>query len=295
MGEIVWAKTHEHRDHLKGHTYGEVPADTRITVFADKNKVCMVDSTMIIGANRSSGKYYYRWRSVSSVGFFRNRAGHLQPYRAVRPLKQSAWNSYYPETAFYYLEEDDAVAGEPMKAFREACKQYLHLRGAYDLYPMARVMEMPERFSLLPANLRPYMRVTDWTEFMTGAFGKSRVTSDLIKAAQETEPYIVSIAREFRGLVPDKEIVDFIKRSKFDEEMMNEFNPHTPRLRAVLRLLNDKSRLELIASPLDLEGTRSIQLVSSRTQYWKNNQQAYKNRIGQHTGITDWNGLTRLA
>lgn len=292
MGEIVWAKTQELRDHLKSHIYGEVPADKRITIFADKDKVCMVDSTMIVGANRSSGKKYYRWRTVSSVGFFRNKAGHLQPYRAVRPLKQDGWSSFYPEAAFYYLEEDDQLAAEPMQAYRDACKHYLHLKGIYDLYPMAEVMGLPERFNLLPANLRPHMRTTNWNEFMSGAVGKSRLTPKMIESAKHSEPYLISLASEFRGLVEDGRLETFLKNSSFDDNMMEMFQPHTPRIRTFLRLMDEESRNSLLGESITFHASQSIKYASGRFVDRTRRKQAYRQPLGK---VHSWTHLTSLV
>lgn len=293
MGEIVWAKTHEHRDHLEGHTYGELPADKRTTIFADKNKVCMVDSTMIVGANRSSGKFYYRWRSVSSVGFFRNKAGHLQPYRAVRPPKQKVWNSFYPETAFYYLEQDGSVKfEEPVQAFRDACKRYLHLKSVYDLYPMAEVIGLPERFNLLPANLRPHMRTTDWNEYTAGALGKKRATPEMVEAVQKTEPYVLAMAHEFRGTVDDKALTTFVQTHYFDENLMQNFKPHTPKFRQIIKLTDDKSRMKLLRKPLNEQVTSNIKYISDRLGTSTPPHKKYTKPIGH---VVDWSHLTSLV
>lgn len=289
MGEIVWAKTQERRDHIENQVYGQLPADSRMTVFASKDKVCLVDSTMLIGANRNSDKKYYQWRSVSSTGFFRNKAGHLQPYRAIRPLKQKVWKSYYPESAFYMLEEADTVAGEPIKAFREACKQYLRVRSVYDVYPMSEVMGMPERFNLLPANLRPFMRTTDWNEFMVGAFGKTRVTPGMIKSAQETEPFVIALAREFRGMVSDVTLRKFIANTHFDDEMMDDFRPFTPRVRSVLKHLDDRSKRRLIGEPINLKNVEFIRYVSNRNTAYSMSRKI----TGPLSPVEGWMGLTR--
>lgn len=290
MGEIVWAKTIERREGLEHHTYGVVPADTRMTIFASKDKVALVDATMLIGANRNSDKKYYAWQSVSSMGFFRNRAGNLQPYRAIRPLKQKVWKSYYPETSFYYLEENDEVAGRPMKEFRDACNEYLRLRSVYDLYPMAEVMDMPARFNLLPANLRPYMRTTDWNQYLVSAFGKNRVTPSFVKAAQKTEPYVLSLAYEFRGLIPDKTLLKFIQNTQFSEELMEGFKPHTPKIRRVLRALDERSRLRLIGEPLTIGNTLRIKTVSDR---FATTNPFPTRKVFIRGSIDTWDGLTR--
>lgn len=292
MGEIFWAKTHERRDHLKSHDYGEMPADRRTTVFASKDKVCLVDSALMVGAPRKSTKRYYYWRTHSSIGFFRNRAGHLQPYRAMRPLNsRGAWRSFYPEEAFYYLEEDEEFVGEAMRAFRAACSEYLRLYGVYDLYPMAKTMDMPERFKLLPANLRPHMRVTNWNEFMTSAFGKTRATPKFINAAQETEPYVIALAHEFRGLVADNELVKFMKRTQFDEQLMDNFKPHTPRLRRYLRRMDATSRRNLLYDPINVSTTTLIKYASDQEVHHRNGK-GFRN--GPLTGLTNWTALTRV-
>ena len=291
MGEIVWAKTTEHRDHLSN-SRGRVPADTRITVFASRDKVCMVDSTMLVGKNKNSNKCYYEWRSVSSVGFFRNKAGNLQPYKAERSLNQKAWFYRYPKTAFYYLEEEDALAGEPMKAFRDACSEYLNLRSVYDLYPMAEVMGLPERFTLLPSNLRPHMRTRDWSEFMSGAVGKSRVTPGMIDSAKNSEPFLISLASEFRGLVDNARLETFLKNSFFDDNMMEKFQPHTPRVRALLRLMDEDSRISLLSENITFSSSQSIKYASVRFADRMRRKQFYQQPLGK---VHSWTHLTCLV
>lgn len=289
MGEIVWAKTREWRDHLESHTYGQVPADSRTTIFASPDKVAMVEGVMMVGANRNSDKKYYFWRSVSSVGFFRNRAGNLQPYRARRPVKAKSWTSYYPETSFFYLEEEEIMPVESVREFRKACKEHLGLTSVYDLYPMAEVIGLPERFSLLPANLRPHMRTTDWNEYLTSAFGKTRVTPEFVKAAKNTEPYVLSLAHEFRGLVPEKTLVKFVQNTHFNDELMEKFIPHTPKIRLVLKGMDERSRVRLIGEPIDVRNTCLIKTISNN--FASTNRFAPK-KVSIKGAVGTWKELT---
>lgn len=300
MTEFIWGKTFPMAQ------FKNVPFDdilhgsqvaTRTTFFADRNKVAWVDSVKCAYTNRHSNKNYSSWQSVSTMGFFRNSGGYLQPYRAVRSVNKKPWVFATPEPVFHFFQEDRQGDVELISKFREVCGDFLNIKSLYDVYPMAEVMGV-DRFEHLPANLRPYMRTLDWNEFLTNAFGKTRVNSTFIKHAEVAEPFAISMAYEFRGLVSDKALIDYIPNLEFNDELMDNFHSFNPALRDVLKVLSKKELNNLMSSTFDLHTTHSIQRISNVLNYEKTRRRAGmepRKFSRLPVEIKSWKDLTRVV
>lgn len=260
MGEIVYAHREEKRDDLP--EYGRRPTDIKTTIFAGPNKVAVVTSTLVAGAVRNSTKHYWQWRTTSSYGFFRNRAGNLQPYHATRSWDGKGrdgktWSHRVPDLAFGQLDRYKETSDEAYEVYRRAVSDNLGIKSIYDLYPMAREYGLI-RYNTIPFELRVPMRETTWAGMATAAFGKTRASKRLTDAVANTDPYIVALAHQFRGLVDDERIVKFMEKTHFDEEMEEGFKPHHPRVRRVLKCLKKKDLNAILKNGLDLNDTVRI-------------------------------------
>lgn len=266
MAEIVYSETQSHRQHLDNLTEGRTVADTKLSVFSGDGKVALVASHLLVGVNRHSKNKskWYHWRTVSSMGFYRNSVGNAHPYYASRSLEATRpgpWRHIPAQKVFDMLDGFELGQEAIRDAFVHEVWNRFNITSMYDVYPMAAKYELPS-YSLLPYDLRPAMRTDDWSDFTAASFGKQRATPRLIEAVQNTEPYIVAVAQQFRGLVSNQRLTSFIENNHFDDEMMEGFNAHHPYLRPWLKLLSATSRDRLLSRNLDISDLRHIQGIA---------------------------------
>lgn len=299
MADLIWGETHERRQHIDNFptALGLFPADTRISIFASKDKVAMVDATLFIRKHKS-GKAHYEWRSCASMGFFRNSAGNLQPYVSRRNItgnKKQPWTSHYTDSVFQTLAIDGQ---EAIQQFQAACKKYLNVSSVEDIYPLAEMMGV-EKFSALPSNIRPYMRTRDWNEFVARAFGKTRATHEMVKAVSDSEPIITSIAYEFRGLVEDERLVKFLNDNSLAPDSLDGFTPFTPRIRTIIKALDNEELEGLLSSDINMESLGSIRVNSEAMNSFALRANRHGKRLAptkkSASAITDWKSLTTSA
>lgn len=265
MSAIVYTKTTELRDGVPSATYGRIATDSKVTIFQSRDKVAVVNSSLVVGApNGNKTKRYYRWRTVGSTGFRRSSLGNIIPYQCHRRFdaKRSVpWTHRQPREPFQLLLNTQSELG---RAFKHAVWDTFDVEKQEDIYPMMQQYNLLHYWTI-PNSLLASFRVDDWTEYTARAFGKTRTTPRLIAAVQQTEPYIVAYAQQFRGLVDDDKVVAFIERNHFDEEMENEFQPHSPNIRSGLLHTSQSIRDGLIMRDMSLEEINRVHLsVSSR-------------------------------
>lgn len=260
MGELVYTATEQRRDGIVGMDHGRMPTDTKVTVWADPNKVCIAQSTMVVGVPRGEAhkdKRYYKWITTVSSGFRRNRAGRPQPFYAYRSwdaTRSTPWRHAMADPAFQYLGDRSTEVGE---VFTHEMRRAFGAGSLHEMYPIAGMYDLPS-YRHIPFAIRPAMKENDWAGFVTNAFGKTRATPRLIAAVAKAEPYFVAYAHQFRGLVPNPMIESFIETQEFDDEMEEGFRLHNPNVRKLLMTMNEESRKAILSRGVDLSDTYRI-------------------------------------
>lgn len=261
MTQIVFAQTFEQRDNIAHMSYGRQPTDKKVTIFQNPGKVAVVQSTLVCGVPRGhSDKRYYYWRSIASAGFRRNKAGTIVPFSCTRPWDAKVgvgWRHKWPQEPFNWLSGTGTQPDDAGEAFQHAVWEEFGVRTVQELYPMLNLYNLPT-YNTIPGTPKTAFRSDDWEVFTQKVFGKTRTNKRLISAVQETEPYFVAYAQQFRGLVHDSFVQAFLERNHFDEEMEEGFRPHSPDIRRFLRMSNDTTRKNLISVRFDLSDLNRV-------------------------------------
>lgn len=264
MSEIVYTETEKDRSRIPDMAYGREPADKKVTIFQSRDKVALVTARLVVGVpRRGSDKRYYYWRSTASVGFRRNKNGTIIPFQCMRQFnakRTDPWTHTQARYPFELLSDDEG--GRVAEEFRRAVWFTFDVTKTTDLYPMMDEYGLIH-YHTIPYTLHNAFRADDWTEYAARAFGKTRVTPRLVAAVKQTEPYFVAYARNFRGLVDDSRLVEFMESNHFDEEMEECFHPHTPDFRAGMLHAHQDVRDALINTKIDLSDMRRIKYVTS--------------------------------
>lgn len=260
MSEIIFTQTFEKRDHIKDIRSRDA-TDRKVTIFRSPGKVAIVQSTLVCGVPRGHrDKRYYYWRSIGSYGFRRNRAGTVVPFSCKRPWNAKSgvgWTHSLPDEPFNWLEYSQNGNDDAGEVFRHAVWAEFGVRKIQDMYPMLDKYRL-NSYRTIPNTLKMPFRVDDWSEFTERVFGKTRTTPRLTSAVKKSEPYFVAYAQQFRGLVPDNDIIDFLDRNSFDDEMEEGFTPHSPSVRPFLLKVDDKTRKSLISMTFDLSDMNRV-------------------------------------
>ena len=274
MAEIVYTELIDGRQHFDeakhiehGNT-GEIPLDRKITIFSAFGKVAYVESSLIVGKRRNTNKLYYYWRTISSTGFFTNKAGNIQPYSARRGYDKK--NSSWTPVQFWGFDMMEDPHDMPSRvAFRDEVKYRLGINNIYDLYPMAQKMDIDEyNYKAIPYNLRLATRANDWAEFAAMGFGKTRATKPLIGTLENSVPLMASIAAEFKGYAEVNDMAAFIETNRYDETVFDHFTLFSPNIRRLVRFMDKRTVASLLDKKLSGQDLLRINRISHSTKLY---------------------------
>lgn len=297
MSEIVYTETDKMRSHIASMGHGRTQADRKFTLFASRDKVALVTSSLVVGVPLGrdndlgykqplTDKRYYYWRSHYSFGLRRNSAGNIVPYQCQRPWDstyKTPWKHQQARAPFTLLSVDgeDGFSERLAHEYRRAVWSAFDVTSIEDIFPMLPVVGL-QHYHTIPHTLHGAFRADDWTEFTARAFGKSRVTARLVAAVKGAEPYHIAYARNFRGLVETEKMVSYLERNaRFDEEMEEKFRPHTPDFRKGVLAANCDTRNALIDVDLTLDDMKRIQNITSvQKNYMERSfQRSWRNNV----------------
>jgi hypothetical protein len=279
MSEIVYTETDQRRGDIADMGHGRRQADRKFTLFQSRDKVALVTSSLVVGVplgrNKDKGykepltdKRYYYWRSHYSFGFRRNRAGNIVPYQCQRPWDskwKDPWKHQQARAPFSILNGNDEppLSRRLIEEFRRAVWATFGVTSINDIFPMMPVVGL-EYYHTIPYTLHTAFRTDNWDDYTAATFGRTRVTPRLVAAVKGAEPYHVAYARNFRGLVDNDKVVEYLERNAmFDEEMEEGFRPHTPDFRKGVLAAGIETRNALIDIDLTLEDMKRIQSITS--------------------------------
>lgn len=254
----------------------------RESVIVTDNKVAVIGSSLLTGAHEN-GKRWYRWKTVSSMGFRHNSNGVVIPYDAHRGVHPSPWLFRSPNAPFDILENYvfDNKVGDAFK--QQAIIKY-NIGKLEDLYPMVKYFDTPA-YRYIPANLKFAYRSNNLEEFAGKTFGKTRINSKFLSKLQNSDPYHISIAREARGLIDNEKLHHFALMAP-EEDI--EFS--SPNLRKLFKLLPSSTIENLLSNPISVNDSRAIGAISF--SFFVNSKGTEKRllrkEITSFTDLTQW-------
>lgn len=287
MSDIVYTHTVKERqyvDQLNSIDFANRTAcDRKVTIFQAKDKVALVHGTLVCGVPRGyPDKRWYKWRSTASYGLRRNSNGTLVPWNCSRPwdfTKETQWKHHTATAVFDKMED----TGDEADAFRKAIRESFGVTDWTSIYPIVNQYGIYS-YKHVPFDLRGAFRAGTMQEFVAKSFGIKRTNATMVEAVSNTDPWIVDLAYQFRGLVPDADLTNFLVNNHFDDEMM-EFKPFSPLIRKVAKQLSEPVRRTLLSKTLDYSDMGYIFHVNT-----------YKNTIGWQNGgdkVTSWERLAK--
>lgn len=293
MSEIVYTQKTSTNVDVKSMVQGRAPVEEKFTIFQHDNKVALVRSLLIVGvAQPYSDKRYYYWRTVGSLGFIRNKGGNIVAYHCEREYDAkpgTPWAFRAPIQPFMMLDDDlPRFKTEAKGEFKFAVKQSLGVESLYDIYPLTDEYGI-DHFNAIPPSLTRGFRLNHLESLTAYAFGKSRLNRRLVQAVSKTDPWIVSYAQQFRGLVDDDKVVSLIENNNVDEEKMsgvlgNNLNNLRPVFKACdKKYLEELVNLEINASPTS---TRLLAFQTFPKQPTRADANAYVRTVVQHLADT---------
>lgn len=295
MARIVHTETYKDRSMLdNGFVASQVDLDRKATVWQDERKVGISFSRLRSGSVRGTDKRWYRWGTHLAFGFRYSSRGNVVPYEVTRATSLRAtdlWVNRRPLAAFGALEGTGFTEGV-IEAFQKAVAETFRVRTLHDIYPLARHYDI-SRYVGIPSNVRPAFRYDDVRDAAVVLFGKQRALGNkfLPDAMSRTDPYMIAVAEQFRGLTEDKNLVKFMAENDFDDEMEQTFTPHTPRLRPIVRRLSPDSRGMLLSSGIDNMDLKRIHAACGEGI----NLQWSVKRVDEGATVKNWKELTDIT
>lgn len=271
MTNIVYTHTDKMRGGIKDMQSMHMPTDRKVTIFQQPNKVAVVGALLVVGKpthkEEHKDKRWYKWRSTETYGLRRNAHGTIIPWSATRPYTFKVGDQWKHaggcRRVFDALDPESEHEGSV--AFRKAVWETFGVKSMYDIFPIAEHYGL-HRYDTMPYALRNAMRQPTMTEFTTQLFGKTRTSDSLMDAVSGTDPFVVALAHQFRGLVPDSALVWMMRNNSFDDEMEESFEPFSPWVRPVLKVISQRSRNNLVRERLDVSTLMRIHRVMAYTR-----------------------------
>lgn len=265
MVDVVYTKTDSYRDRYerdKLHLQGETVIERKWSIFSHLNKVALAESVLVTGVRRNKSSYWY-WRTISSMGFFTNKAGNVQPYHARRKLSQkSQWEPGMCDYVFNRLDPEYHSV-EMNEKFTDEVKFRFGINNIYDLYPLAEKWGIgPYMYNAIPYNLRLAMREDEWKDFAAAAYGKTRVTKPLLKVLPTSVPFSAAVAGEFRGKAANNVLASFIENNS-DYDVFDSFSPFSPNMRRIVRLMTPETADSLLQVKMDMTTISRINRIGT--------------------------------
>lgn len=227
---------------------------TNYTLWAGKDKVRLVYSQKVTGINKHSGKRYYRWQPVHSIGFYRTSSGKIVPFGvefkgkkvAHRSLAHLAFNPSckreLTEQYFTYLADIFGLMGPDVYRINSV--------NLGDIYPLTRHWNL-RTYSQLPSGYIGLFRSETLPEFTVKLFGKKNYRKDLVKAVGNlSDPRVAILASAFKGRVPVDWIVTFL-RNNSEARFRNPSKQYITTLNNILNNIDPRSYRRLLFSNLD--------------------------------------------
>lgn len=263
--------------------------DQKFTIWQSKDKVGIAESVLVTGKWRNNGKRWFQWKTNRAWGLRRTSTGHPMPYFSVRPWTSTkpVWTHGKPNVVFDAMETPELVSEAFYEAYMRALEESFKVKTMADVYPMVNEFGI-WKYDGIAGNIRVAMREKNIEDMVGVLFGKGRANRNWFDAVRDADPYITAVAHQFRGLTPDKDVLEFVKETDFDAEG---FRPHTPRLRPILYRLDRTSLPVLLKNGLSSGDADFIQGVCGEGI----NVNGAASRVKIGTAVKDWSEVNQVG
>lgn len=290
----IYSETKQYRDSLSnGYMQTKAMTDRKSAVWKHNDKVSVVESVMLSGhPNQKSfednpDKRWWRWYTIGSMGFRRNKAGNIVIYNCRRSPDGRRANNFQHNNMNVPMEFLNDGEGPLADAFRDAMWETFRITSQEDFYPMMREYNLYTH-KLIPTNIRGAFKLDNWESYTSYIFGKTR-QKRLVAAVQNTEPYVVALAHQARGLISDDTLTKFVENTHFDDELCEQFKPHAPLIRRFIKEMPVSTRERIFSRGIDFLDTQRIGLISRHLQV--RNLYIWNQRVSEKLeGVGSWSG-----
>lgn len=186
------------------------------SLFVEPNKVNLVYSYQLSGINRHSNKRWYRWVTDSVRGVKRNPQGTIVFYSLSDRVCQVPYVlSDLLNDTFSVLVGDTTRLSEMEQEFLRSIYAEFRIEKTSDVYTSLKPYEdvLGNKLSRynFTRDMLPHMREDNFKDFVTSAFGKTRVRKDLVKAAAGSSLETLCLVHAMRYNVPVDWLVAFFR------------------------------------------------------------------------------------
>lgn len=219
----------------------------------DKGSVTMLRSQRATGISRKHGKRWYRWEETGGSCVYKTKSGSIAGFTKTG----KRFHGFIP---FHEYRRDEK--------FQELVHANIGPLRFEEIYPLAEHYGIASQEDL-PVGIRGAFKAEEHKQFAIALFGKTRYRKPLNRALNQANPSAISVAHDFRGLVPIDWIIDFLRINQRGENM--EFlRMGIPSIREYLMRIEPRSYRHLLQTPLtrnDAYGLADIERQRRWRQY----------------------------
>lgn len=234
-------------------------------VFATRDKVSLTDSVKTV--NQRGKSVWSTWRTVQSIGFYRNASGHLQPYAAFREGNGKGWSHVPSDIVWDTINPSastsdsksytDLLTDGASEAFRNYAHKMLGVKSFLDIYPRAEDFGLIH-YKYLPKTIRTAFRAEDTKEMSDLVFGRKRRDSRLLWSLENSEPLFIELAHSLRGIVSDSALA-VLMDNRLGDDMIDLYNgSNSADVRHGMSYLSKSAATRMASNTIDSDALRAI-------------------------------------
>lgn len=175
----------------------------------EKNSITGYTATLRTGVKHNTNHRWFRWFTASSEQIRVTKRGHFTLRTMFTDGVKNSSKRFHSDHPGHWR----IIQYENGYLFNRFAKLIFDNDfTVQDVYPMARQWEITNWYDM-PSNM-PALKESDPYEFINRVFGKKNYRKDLVKAAFDTQPFIINFASQFRNYVPTDWLIEFMRNHK---------------------------------------------------------------------------------